>query len=135
MRSRHAGRWAAALGISGVFVLMLSAWRPGSAPAPASQVVWTASQGDIPPLAEIEGEVERVDATLGLLTLRVGERRTRFRVTSESTVFLAGRTAHLAELSPGERVRATYAPGRWIPLANWVERVERPKQARRLRVH
>lgn len=131
MGSRHAAVWAMVFGVSGVGVLVGSAWAPGGVPAPSSEVVWTATGRGIAPLGELEGRVTEVDARRGTIALRVGPRTAAFRVNAQTTVFVAGRTTVLDELRKGDVVRATFAPGGSVPVAQWLERIERDGHARR----
>jgi hypothetical protein len=74
-------------------------------------------------LASVEGQVAAVDLAQGTVTLQLEGAVLVVRVDAGTTIFLAGRTGRLADLSAGQRVRAAYEqdPEGRTPVAQWIE--------------
>ncbi|MBF5044066.1 MULTISPECIES: copper-binding protein [Myxococcaceae] len=74
-------------------------------------------------LSSVEGQISRVDLAQGTVTLQRAEGELVMRVDAGTTIFLAGRTGELKELSAGQRVRAAYeqAPDGRGAVAQWIE--------------
>lgn len=74
-------------------------------------------------LASVEGQIAAVDVPGGTVTLQLDGASLVVRVDAGTTIFLAGRTGRLAELSAGQRVRAAYEqePEGRAPVAQWIE--------------
>ncbi len=74
-------------------------------------------------LFSVEGAIAAVDLARGTLTLQLESGALEVRVDAGTTIFLAGRTGRLSELSAGQRVRAAYEqdPEGRGPVAQWIE--------------
>jgi hypothetical protein len=97
--------------------------------------LWGALLGAVPALAqappaevrslrEVQGAITAVDARRGTLTIEVAGERVELRVDASTTIFLPGRTGRLADLSPGQRMRAAYEPRERDAVAQWLELLE-----------
>jgi hypothetical protein len=75
-------------------------------------------------LREVQGPVTAVDLRRSTLTLEEASGRVELRVDETTTFFLPGRTGSLADLKPGQRVRATYERGEHGAVAQWIELLE-----------
>lgn len=82
-----------------------------------------AAMAEVRELASVEGRIAAVDVAQGTLTLQLGSTPLVIRVDAGTTIFLAGRTGRLADLSAGQRVRAAYeqAPDGRGAVAQWIE--------------
>ncbi|MDY7227934.1 hypothetical protein [Hyalangium rubrum] len=77
-------------------------------------------------LQEVQGAIASVDARRGTLMLSEGKGRVELRVDASTTIFLPGGIGSLADLTPGQKVRAAYERGDKGPVAQWIELVEEP---------
>ena len=72
-------------------------------------------------LEETSGKIGVIDGEHQLITVEHKGRATRLQVNQSTTIFISGRTGSLADLSKGQRVRATFEGGAQLPVAEWIE--------------
>ncbi|WP_157231909.1 hypothetical protein [Hyalangium minutum] len=77
-------------------------------------------------LREVSGPITAVNLRGGTVTVELEQanERVELRVDGDTTIFLPGRTGHLADLKAGQRVRAAYEPRERIWVAQWIELLE-----------
>jgi hypothetical protein len=103
------------------FAVGLGLWAAQAAGA-ADVLALEAAMGEVRELASVEGRIAAVDLAQGTVTLQQGETPLVMRVDAGTTIFLAGRTGRLADLSAGQHVRAAYEQGPdGRPVAQWIE--------------
>lgn len=73
------------------------------------------------PLREVSGQIKDVDRSRNRLTLSARNLKLTLQVDAETTIFIEGRTGTLADLSPGQFVRAAYEEAGGKHLAQWIE--------------
>ena len=99
----------------------------GTAAAALSRVEAAAAEAafmeEVRELASVEGLIAAVDLAQGTVTLQLDGAPLVMRVDAGTTIFLAGRTGRLQDLSAGQRVRAAYeqGPEGRGPVAQWIE--------------
>lgn len=91
----------------------------GAVPALAQEPL-----AEVRSLREVQGAITAVDARQGTLMLAEGKGRVELRVDESTTIFLPGGTGSLADLSPGQKIRAAYERGDKGSVAQWIEVVE-----------
>ena len=78
-------------------------------------------------LEETSGKIGTIDGERQLITVEAKGQHTRLQVNQSTTIFVSGRTGTLADLSAGQRIRATFeASDRSLPVAEWIELSEGP---------
>lgn len=111
-----AGAVAVMFAVSGVTMLVTPVVASGS-------LHWVGSRGQISPLHEAEGTVERVDLARGVLSLKTAAGTLEVQVNENTTFLLAGRRSRFDELRRGQPLRVTYEPSVKMGIAHWVETV------------
>jgi hypothetical protein len=79
------------------------------------------SDGGPLPLREVSGEIKDVDRGRNRLTVSARDLKLVLRVDAATTIFIEGHTGSLADLSPGQLVRAVYEEVAGAHLAQWIE--------------
>lgn len=106
-----------------VGVWVVAAQAQAAAAGAAAQLQRAAFIEEVRELASVEGQIAAVDLSQGTVTLQLEGTSLVVRVDAGTTIFLAGRTGRLADLSAGQRVRAAYEqdPEGRGPVAQWIE--------------
>ena|ERR1700737_29917 len=90
---------------------------------PQTDTAPPASEGRLgpPPLREVSGEIKEVDRGRNQLTVLGRDLKVTLEVDRETTIFIEGHTGTLADLKPGQFLRAAYEEVAGKYLAQWIE--------------
>lgn len=79
------------------------------------------SDGGPFPLREVSGEIKDVDRGRNRITVSARDLKLVLQVDGGTTIFIEGHTGTLADLRPGQFVRAAYEEMAGAHLAQWIE--------------